>query len=137
MEKGKYRKHGVFFNQKGDQKNDLQSIFNSITYNVDEIVSSIVFFTVSLDKPQVRVQFESANFSEELEIKTKYWDILGRCYSVQPKDHIIKLGIRSLEILTRMEVYIYFGYPGQFMHPDTKSKVLILLEICKLNAMFA
>ena len=105
---------------------DLQEVFNNITQSVNELLYRIKFTT--MDRQQ-RSFIESF---DELQMATKYVDIitkhqnsLGRCYSVRPKSQVYRLGILRVEITARMDVYVYMGYPGQFMY-NTKTKVISL-----------
>ena len=130
MDKSKYRKRGVYFNEdKAQNVKDLHSIFKSITYDINETLSLIDIYTTNSERPMVRVDFSKENVSEHIKITTKYWDNFGRCYSLHLKDHVLELGVRVIQIVARIDVYTYFGYPGQFMHPDTKTKVFMILVI--------
>ena len=79
--------------------------------------------TGNKDIPEIDINFEGEKFLEHLQITTKYWSTFGRCYSIQLKDHVLELGVRGIKLKASMGVYIYFGYPGQFMHTNYKSKV--------------
>ena len=84
----------------------------------------MVIVTKSTQESRINIEFNGTNTSEYIEITTKYWHSFGRCYSIHPKDNVIKLGPQNFDIVSRMDVYIYFGYPGQFMHPNSKTKVI-------------
>ena len=104
--------------KKNSKSPDLREIFNSITYNAEEILSSIIIHTVN---KKFNIDFGGSNFTAHVDITTKFWNSFGRCYSIHPKDHVIKLGITRFEIVAHMGIYVYLGYPGQSM--QTKSKV--------------
>ena len=143
MNKQKYRgAGGVYAPKNNTPGNDLRAVFNSITYDVDEMLSRIKFTTVVRPTPSnsgqsFNIDFDGPNITEHIHITTKYWRTYGRCYSIQPKDHVIELGIIRLEIVAHLNIYIYFGHPGQFMHTGTVSKVskrlVILCGILQLT----
>ena len=71
----------------------------------------------------ININFDGSDFSEYIDVTTKYMNTLGRCYSIHPKDHIIELGVVIMDITANLGFYVYFGHPGQFMYTNTKSKV--------------
>ena len=54
---------------------------------------------------------------------TKYSDTFGRCFSIIPTTEVQQLGVQSMIFETRMDVYVYFGHPGQFLAADTDTTV--------------
>ena len=76
--------------------------------------------------PRFNVEFSNDRFTEYLEITTKYWPTFGRCYSMHPRNHVLKFGVYGIDIVARVNLFIYFGYPGQFMYPNSKAKVLTI-----------
>ena len=123
MDKKEYRKKGVYSPSNNTQGTDLRAIFKSVTYDIDEILFRAVIKTTNRQKARFDIDFDGPNFTEHIDITTKYWDSFGRCFSMHPKDHVLKLGVRLVDFVARMDVYIYFGHPGQFLHSNTKSKV--------------
>lgn len=123
MDKAEYRTKGVYAPSNNAENMDLRSIFNSVTYDIDEILFRADIFTSSKQKTHFYIEFDGPNFTEHIDITTKYWPTFGRCYSMHPKDHVLRLGVRKLDIVARIDIYIYFGHPGQFLNPNTKSKV--------------
>ena len=111
LNKKQYRAHGVYFNKTYNQSNDVRSVFENVTHNIGELMHRMIIAT---RKSRLILNFDESNFSKDLDITTKYWNNFGRCYSIHPKDHIIKLGIINIDIV---------GYPGQFIR--TKTKVYI------------
>ena len=75
------------------------------------------------------INFEKDNFDENITIVTKYSDSYGRCYSIIPKQQVLKLGVKSIILETRMDIYVYFGHPGQFLAADSDTRVNIGLEM--------
>ena len=128
MNKRKYRS-GTFFSLRNQATGqDLRAIFNSITYDVDEILHKIKFYTKkrlnpSNSKTFATINFEYSNFTKHIDVTTKYSRTLGRCFGIRPKEHILKLGVTKISITARIDIYVYFGYPGQFTYTNTKSKV--------------
>ena len=72
---------------------------------------------------------DSTNDSELLQVITKYkGSSLGTCYSIRPKDPIVGLGIFKIDFVARLGIYVYLGYPGQFMYL-AKTKVKYILRV--------
>ena len=130
MEKHNYRREGKYSPTFNNEGFDLREIFNSITYNVEEIMLYMEISTLDRHHSKFEIEFEGTNTTDHIHIGTKYSDTFGRCYSIHPKDHVIKLGVTKIDIVARLDIYIYFGYPGQFMY-NTKTKVIIFLNICR------
>ena len=104
---------------------NLQEIFNNITHSVRELLYWVKFTTFDRNNRTFVEDFTSANDNiENFDVITKYTDTLGRCYSIRPRAHIVRMGIVKMDILARTDVFIYLGYPGQFMY-NTKARVRI------------
>ena len=125
LDKYAYGKKGIYVNQTHDQLDDPRIIFDSITYSLDEILSWIVIYTNNGTKDGVKIKIDKTKYYDDIEITNKYWSTLGRCYSIHPKNHLLEQSILRIEITSRIDTYIYFGYPGQLMHPNSKTKVYI------------
>ena len=125
LNKNQYRGQAAYSPKRihGENFTNLESVFHSVTYSIDEILHRIVISTSNKDDPHFNIDFNSSNFTEYIDIQTKYWPTYGRCYSIHPKDDVLKLGVWGVDIISRINIYIYFGYPGQFMYPTSKSKV--------------
>ena len=124
IDKEKYRTKGIYSPTINNRTNtDLRDIFDSITYDVDEILFRVVIKTMDKQKPKIKINFGGSNFTEHVDITTKYWPSYGRCFSMHPTDGILEMGVTGIEIASRISIYVYFGYPGQFMYVNTKSKV--------------
>ena len=123
MDKNEYRNEGVYFPRNNAKDMDLRVIFQSITYDIAELLSHITIFTASKHNTHLDIEFDRPNFTDHINITTKYWPGFGRCFSIHPKEHILKQGVNAVLFVARIDIYIYFGYPGQFMNPNTKSKV--------------
>ena len=124
-----YRSNGKYYPEMlGNGTMDSKSFFRLVTHNLSEILMELSFSTLSKENYLlnevlgVRREF---NYSLIL-VTTKYTPTFGRCFSIQPKDHVVKLGIIKITMKTRMNSYVYFGYPGQFQY-RTKTKVLFFV----------
>ena len=122
IDKAKYRSSGYYTAQNNSDGRHLRSIFDSITYSLSELLHKIQIFTLDRKKARIVVDFGQKNINQHLEITTKYWNTYGKCYSIQPKHPILELGVQTIDIVARVDIYLYFGYPGQFMF-NTKTKV--------------
>ena len=125
LDKVEYVKKGVYFPAIGNQYMDLRDMFTSVTYEIHEILSYMIIHTSDVNIPDLKIDFNGENFTQLLNITTKYWRTFGRCYSLRPENHVIKLKIRSIDFVSRMDFYVFFGYRGQFMNRYTKTKVRI------------
>ena len=92
---------------------------------VNEILHRIIISSNNKNDQHIDIDFDKPNFTEYIDIHTKYWPTYGRCFSIRPKDYVTRLGVWGIDIISRINIYIYFGYPGQFMYPTSKSKVFI------------
>ena len=125
IDKKAYQRKGVYSPSNNNKDTDLRAIFNAITYDIDEVLSRIVIRTNSNTSQQTKftIDFEGSNFTEHIAITTKYWPVYGRCFSINPKDHVLKKGVINIDLMARIDIYIYFGHPGQFTYKSTTSKV--------------
>ena len=92
-----------------------------------ELLFRISIYTNTRKTSYFGIEFDENNFTDHLDIKTKYYHYFGRCYSIHPKDHVLKLGVNAIEIVARLKIYAYFGHPGQFTYFNTKTKVSIFI----------
>ena len=122
MDKRKFRKGGSYAPLNYSEGMDLRKIFNSVTYEIEELLLYIKIFTLDRQKPQLTIDFQALNTTRHIKVVTKYRSTFGKCYSIQPRDHVVQLAIVKIDIMARYGIYVYFGYPGQFMY-NTKSKV--------------
>ena len=67
--------------------------------------------------------FDNYKKTDYIKVTTKYQQNLGKCFSIYPQNHVLELGITSIDIVARTSIYVYMGYPGQFNF-DTKTKVI-------------
>ena len=124
----KYRKEGHFSpTTNGSTVYDLKTVFKSITNDPHDIIKKIKITTKDRTQRTFVENFhENNNQPEHVEIVTKYSNSLGRCFSVRPKDHVVKLEVIKIDIAARMDIYVYIGYPGQYMY-NTEERVNICL----------
>lgn len=127
LDSTKYRKEGEYTPENNDYSNmDLHKTFDHITHEIYEILLSIRIFTLDHEHSVFLVKFNENETEPDLvKIVTTYQPNLGKCYSIQPKEMVLKLGIRVVEFVARIGIYVYLGYPGQFTHHITKTKVHI------------
>ena len=125
MDKEEYRYKAIYSPGNNTHDIDLVSIYKSVTHDIEEMLVSIKVYTTNEKTGQrsFDIKFDQPNFMEHIDITTKYHPYLGRCFSIHLKDHVLKLGINAVTIVARIDVLVYFGHPGQFMNPNTKSKV--------------
>ena len=121
-----YRSEGVYYpNKMNNETVDPKLFFERVTHTLNEILIGLTIYSRSKEKYMQEKNFGADGKNWTLiNVVTKYSPTFGRCYSIQPKDHVVRLGIIGINIITRMESYVYFGYPGQFMY-RTKNKVKI------------
>ena len=87
------------------------------------MLSEVRFDTLDIDhKTFVEKIKPSDEESEHIKVITKYFDSFGKCYSISPRNHVLKHGITLVDITARMDITIHLGYPGQFMY-NTKTRV--------------
>lgn len=123
LSRGKYRGKGKWNPTKNENGTNLRKVFDDVTHDVEEIFSAIRIKTLSKQRRYVDVYFTKDVFNEYLSITTKYSDSFGRCFSIIPKQDVLKLGVKSMIFETRMDIYVYFGHPGQFLAADSDTKV--------------
>ena len=114
-------KNGKEINSKWEQ-NGVE-IFENVTHGVREILRKLVIRTKNANTTRFIINFDQDDIFEHAEIVTKYWPSFGRCFNILPKSYVVKQGITRIEALARISIYIYLGYPGQFMHSNSKTKV--------------
>ena len=129
LDKYQYRAKGNYTptSSKNNETN-LRKVFNDITYELEEVLKRVTFFTLDSSVFNVDFNAQTNDHSEIIKVTTKYWNNYGRCYVIRPSDTIVKLGVRSVDFVARMGIYIFFGYPGQFMY-NTKTKVLTKINM--------
>ena len=129
MDKSSYRNYGNYVPSKNGANSDLREIFNSITYDISKVLSRIKIVT-SLGVGDVVhiVPFDGSRNTGTIYVATKYHGTFGRCFSIQPTENIVQQGVKILEVKARMAIFLYFGYPGQFMY-NTHTKVHYFLYV--------
>ena len=123
LDKTEYRHQGMWSPQKNGSGKDLRKVFEDITHDINEIFVNIRIKTLSKESRYVDVNFKKDNYNNYLTISTKYWDVFGRCFSIIPTKEVQQLGVQNMIFETRMDVYVYFGHPGQFLAADSNRRV--------------
>ena len=123
LSKNKYRWEGVWSPERNGKRKDLRKVFEDITHDVDEIFVNIRIKTLNKERRYANVNFMIDSYNNFLIISTKYSDTFGRCFSIIPTKEVQQLGVQSMIFETRMDVYVYFGHPGQFLAADSDTRV--------------
>ena len=123
LSKTKYRYEGMWSPEKNGNGTDLRKVFEDVTHDINEIFVNIRIKTLNKERRYVDVNFMIDNYNNFLIISTKYSDTFGRCFSIIPTKEVQQLGVQSMIFETRMDVYIYFGHPGQFLAADSDRRV--------------
>ena len=123
IDPSKYRQGDFSPTEAIEESLNLKQIFNHITQNVNEVLYGVKFTTLDRVNRTFLEEFSNTKSNyENVDVVIKYTNNLGRCYSIRPRAHIVRLGILRVEITARLDMYVYFGYPGQFMY-NTKKRV--------------
>ena len=123
LEKEKYKHGGQYYPTTNGSDTDPRAVFDEVSYDVEEIFKGIRIKTLSKQKPYVDIDFTKEGFDRHILITTKFWNTFGRCYSIIPRDDVLKLGVNSIIFETTIDIYVYFGHPGQFLAANRNSKV--------------
>ena len=109
---------------------NLHDVFDEITYDLNDILHQVSITTMpNMQKVNFDEHFPSSlNSTKHIFITTKYWSSFGKCYSIRPKNHIVRRRIVLLTIIARMDIFVYFGHPGQFSY-NTDTKVFISISL--------
>lgn len=129
LKKKDYRKRGHYLPKNGKDYNDTwqhsgTEIFNNVTHDIREILHELVIRTKNSNTTRYIIDFEEKDIFKYVDIVTKFWPSFGRCFNILPKKNVVQQGITRIETRARISIYIYLGYPGQFMHSNSKTKVL-------------
>ena len=131
LTKKEYRNSGDYLPKDRKRYNDTwenpgTEIFNQVTHGISDILRELVIQTRNVNTSRFILNFNGGDDSEYVDVVTKHWPSFGRCYSIIPKKCIVEQGITRIVAKARISIYIYLGYPGQFMHSNSKTKVSIL-----------
>ena len=124
-----YRRKGLWSpHNDRNASRDLRDVYDNITYQLHEILRKITFHTTDIEHDEIRHEFSAkTNGSGVLRVVKKYKDSLGTCYSIRPKDRVVKLGIFKVDFLAQFGIYVYLVHPGQFKYmAKTKVKFILL-----------
>ena len=129
LDKSMYRRKGVYVNLTSNKGDDLRLIYDSITLDVKEILSKMTFETAHGGVKDVEIESNETSYYDDIKIDTSYWVGIGKCYSIRPNAHLLEQSIQQIDIVSRVNAYIYFGHPGQTMHTNSNTKVILLVRI--------
>ena len=134
LTRNKYRNQGIFYPSGEIAKNiTLRQILDFVTHDIYDLLFEVRFDTQLSDdigQSSFVETFDAPNENlKHIKITTKHSPTYGKCYSIRPRTHVLKYGIIVVDIVARMDIMIYLGYPGQFMY-NTKTKVSTFCSIC-------
>ena len=92
-------------------------MFSEVTYGLDELLEKTTVITENS-----KVVLDLAETSKDVTLVEMNSKTFGRCYSIQLSNDIVKQGISELEFIAKMNTYVYFHHPGQFLQ-QSKSKL--------------
>ena len=141
IEKENYRQNGNFYPNKNGKNIDPRNLFTIASLGIEEILIGIQIKTLNKENPYIDIEFnQNKSYSNHLYITTKFWNTFGRCYSITPSDKVRQLGVVSMIFEGRMDFYVYFGHPGQFLSANRNQKVfrskIIILSMIKYFSGF-
>ena len=128
LDKEGYKRGGKYYPSKNWRGENLREVFNKVSYEVDEILKGIRIKTLSTAHPYIDIVFSENRYDTYLNVTTKLWNTFGRCYSIIPKSELQRLGIVSMIFEAKLDIYIYFGHPGQFLTANRNQKVTTALN---------
>ena len=138
IEKENYRQNGNFYPNKNGKNIDPRNLLLKASHGIEDILIGIQIKTLNKENPYVDIEFnQNKNNHNNLYITTKFWNTFGRCYSIRPSDKVRQLGVVSMIFEGRMDFYVYFGHPGQFLSANRNQKVceltFLLLSMMKFS----
>ena len=92
-------------------------VFSEVTYGLDELLEKTTVITENS-----KVILDLTENSKDVTLVEMNSKTFGRCYSIQLSNDIVKQGISELEFIAKMNTYVYFHHPGQFLQ-KSKSKL--------------
>ena len=123
LDKEGYKRGGKYYPSKNWRGGSLREVFYKVSYEVDEILKGIRIKTLSTTHPYIDIAFSENRYDIYLNVTTKLWNTFGRCYSIIPKPELKQLGLVSMISETKLDIYVYFGHPGQFLTANRNQKV--------------
>ena len=112
-----------------NKANYTQIIYDSITQDLDEIISSLTFYTADGPLDGVKIELNKTNNYHDIKITTSHRMEFEKCYSISPNAHLLEQSIQMIDIVSRINDYIYFGHPGQTRHPNMTKVILLVTHI--------
>ena len=126
IEKENYKRNGYFYPKTIGANRDPRHIFNEVSHDLNDILNGIQIKTLNKETPYIDIDFNKKSYTSYLEIATKFWNTFGRCYSIQPSEKVRQLGVVSMIFEAKMDIYVYFGHPGQFLSANRNQKVILI-----------
>ena len=103
---------------------DGKEFFQSVTFEMHEVIEKIKISTMSLDSPKIVINNFHKFTQKYVEFYIQYEDTYGRCYTINATESLLGLKLKYVEFVTRMSVYVFIEHPGQHLHGNSRSKVL-------------
>ena len=109
-----------------------RSVFENASHSLGEMLSSMKLNTWSLDNKTIFIPVvhggggDSSNNKVDPELAkwTKlYHKLYGHCYNLEIFAKASELGVSEVIFQGRMDLYIFYHYPGQFLDYNTGAKV--------------
>lgn len=118
-------KDGFFYGNlsvNGDFEDDGFKLFNSVTYDLEDMMWGIVLSTADVQQPKISLPMDNSNKSI-VEWDTKYVDTYGRCYEMRIAPNVTHLNIINIVFKSKIGIHVFMHHPGQRMDVDSKTKV--------------
>ena len=105
-----------------------RELFHDVTYEIHEIIEKIEISTMSLGHPKIVIEMLKELDRKYVEFTTQYSDTYGRCYTMNATESLLRLGITNVAFSTHMGVYVFLDHPGQHIHGNSRSKVILTVQ---------
>ena len=93
-------------------------VFSEVTYGLNELLEK----TTAVITENSKVVLDLTENSKDVTLVEMNSKTFGRCYSFGLSNDIVNQGISELEFVAKMNTYVYFHHPGQFLQ-QSKSKL--------------
>ena len=120
-----YRYKAMWYPEWYDDSFDANEFFLQSTFEMFEIIEKIEISTMNLKRPKVVLDASKLSNEEYLEFTTQYTDTYGRCYTMHVTNNLKSLGITKIKFVTKLSVFVFLDHPGQHLHVNSRSKVIL------------
>ena len=108
---------GRYFSLNESMKN--WDFFDQIVYSKEELIRRVIVNTRDRQNAAISLGLEN---SENATWSNKYNRFYGRCFSLELSKTVTAKGVRSVEIETFIDMYVFLHYPGQFTEYNSMTK---------------